>query len=47
MYEKELLRKCGGHSSSTSPMGGIPWKEFKAYAIAKETGAYICYFPTL
>ncbi|KAJ7908292.1 mitochondrial carrier [Mycena leptocephala] len=37
MYEKELLRKCGGHSSSTSPMGGIPWKEFKAYAIAKET----------
>jgi solute carrier family 25 phosphate transporter 23/24/25/41 len=47
MYEKELLRKCGGHSSSTSPMGGIPWKEFKAYAIAKETGAYMCYFPTL
>ncbi|KAJ7179072.1 mitochondrial carrier [Mycena filopes] len=37
MYEKELLRKCGGHSSSTSPMGGIGWKEFKEYAEAKET----------
>ncbi|KAJ7095453.1 mitochondrial carrier [Mycena belliarum] len=37
MYEKELLRKCGGHSSSTSPMGGIGWKEFKQYAEAKET----------
>ncbi|KAJ7507892.1 mitochondrial carrier [Mycena galericulata] len=37
MYEKELLRKCGGHSSSTSPMGGIGWKEFREYAEAKET----------
>ncbi|KAJ7904587.1 mitochondrial carrier [Mycena olivaceomarginata] len=37
MYENELLRKCGGHSSSTSPMGGIEWKEFKSYAMAKET----------
>ncbi|KAJ7682736.1 mitochondrial carrier [Mycena polygramma] len=38
LYEKELLRKCGGHiSSSTSPMGGIGWKEFKEYAEAKET----------
>ncbi|KAJ7498844.1 mitochondrial carrier [Mycena latifolia] len=37
MYEKELLRKCGGHSSSTSPMSGIGWKEFKEYAEAKET----------
>ncbi|KAJ7047300.1 mitochondrial carrier [Mycena alexandri] len=37
MYEKELLRKCGGHISSTSPMGGIEWKEFKDYAEEKET----------
>ncbi|KAJ7276469.1 mitochondrial carrier [Mycena haematopus] len=37
MYETELLRKCGGHSSSTSPMGGLEWKEFKEYALAKET----------
>ncbi|KAF8195817.1 mitochondrial carrier [Mycena galopus ATCC 62051] len=37
MYEKELLRKCGGHSSSTSPISGIEWKEFKEYAVAKET----------
>ncbi|KAJ7700148.1 mitochondrial carrier domain-containing protein [Mycena rosella] len=37
MYDKELLRKCGGHSSSTSPMGRIPWKEFREYAEAKET----------
>ncbi|KAJ7129594.1 mitochondrial carrier domain-containing protein [Mycena epipterygia] len=37
MYEKELLRKCGGHSSSTSPMGGIAWKDFREYAEAKET----------
>lgn len=44
MYENELLRKCGGHSSSTSPMGGIEWKEFKSYAMAKETGASISYF---
>ncbi|KAF7355376.1 Mitochondrial carrier protein [Mycena sanguinolenta] len=36
MYENELLRKCGGHSSSTSPMGGLEWKEFKEYAVAKE-----------
>jgi solute carrier family 25 phosphate transporter 23/24/25/41 len=40
MYEKELLRKCGGHSSATSPMGGIGWKEFREYAEAKETGAH-------
>ncbi|KAJ7228593.1 mitochondrial carrier [Mycena pura] len=37
MYETELLRKCGGHSSSTSPMSGIEWKEFSKYAEAKET----------
>ncbi|KAF7352732.1 Mitochondrial carrier protein [Mycena venus] len=37
MYEKELLRKCGGHSSSTARMDGIEWKEFKEYAVAKET----------
>ncbi|KAK7061787.1 mitochondrial carrier protein [Favolaschia claudopus] len=36
MYEKELLRKCGGHNSSTSPMAGIEWKDFKEYATAKE-----------
>ncbi|KAJ6539946.1 mitochondrial carrier [Mycena sp. CBHHK59/15] len=37
MYEDELLRKCGGHGSSTSPMGGIGWNEFREYAEAKET----------
>ncbi|KAJ7754243.1 mitochondrial carrier [Mycena maculata] len=37
LYEQELLRKCGGHSSSTSTMGGIGWKEFREYAEAKET----------
>ncbi|KAF7301731.1 Mitochondrial carrier protein [Mycena indigotica] len=33
-YEKELIRKCGGHSSGTAP---IEWKEFRRYAEAKET----------
>ncbi|KAJ7283581.1 mitochondrial carrier [Mycena rebaudengoi] len=37
MYDAELLRKCGGHSSSTSPMRGIGWKQFREYAEAKET----------
>lgn len=38
-YENELLRKCGGHTSSTSTMTGIGWKEFVHYAEAKEQGA--------
>ncbi|CAK5262696.1 unnamed protein product [Mycena citricolor] len=35
-YEKELLRRCDGHSSSLSPMN-IGWREFREYAEAKET----------
>ncbi|KAJ7638879.1 mitochondrial carrier [Roridomyces roridus] len=34
MYEQELVRKCGGPSSST--MTGIGWKEFVSFAKEKE-----------
>ncbi|KAF7292381.1 Mitochondrial carrier protein [Mycena chlorophos] len=37
LYEGELLKRCGGHTSGTSPMAGITWKEFRDYAEAKET----------
>ncbi|KAJ6539412.1 mitochondrial carrier [Mycena capillaripes] len=47
MYDNELLRRCGGHSSSTSPMGGIPWKEFREYAEAKETELWLIFHDEL
>lgn len=36
IYDRELLRRCSGSSSSAGGTGSIEWQEFKEYALAKE-----------
>jgi solute carrier family 25 phosphate transporter 23/24/25/41 len=38
IYDDELRGRCGGHGSSSHPVG---WKAFKAYAEAKEAGTHM------
>jgi solute carrier family 25 (mitochondrial phosphate transporter), member 23/24/25/41 len=46
MYHNELLGRCGGHTAGTPP-GHIRWKDFKAYAEAKEVGTSLEFLSNL